>query len=109
MSINIGYLNADVCVLTRLETINLLGAWVMPSAPPVYSDLANQERTEPNADQGWTLPTAPPSYSDVPAQGVGVATAPPIIPDMTNLSLNPCPDLPPPTYDDAMRDKGNLT
>jgi hypothetical protein len=81
----------------------------MPSGPPMYSDLGNQGGTEPNSNQGWTLPTAPPSYSDVPVQGIGAATAPPIVPDMNNLSLNPGPDLPPPTYDDAMRDKGDLT
>ena len=94
-------------VILQGRKIKFLGAWVMPSGPPVYSDLPNQGRTEPNTNQGWTLPSAPPSYSDVPAQGVGAATAPPIVPDMANLSLNPCPDLPPPTYDDAMRDTGN--
>ena len=91
------------------KKIYVLGAWAMPSGPPIYTDLVNQGQTEPNTDQGWTLPTAPSSYSDMPAQGVGAATAPPFIPEMANPSLTPCQDLPPPTYDNAMGDMSNLT
>jgi len=75
------------------------GAWVMPSGPPVYSEVAGQGRTGPGASQGWSMPSAPPNYSDLPG-GVNGATAPPI--------ANPAdaPDLPPPSYEDAMKNTG---
>ena len=85
----------------------ILGAWVVPSGPPTYSDLAGQAQVEPNMNQGWTLPTAPPIYSETSIHGVNSASAPPAnFPDITNLSLNPTPELPPPTYEDATRNKG---
>ena len=85
----------------------ILGAWVVPSGLPTYSDLAGQAQMETNLNQGWTMPTAPPIYSQTSIQGVNSASAPPLnFPDITNLSLNPTPELPPPTYEDATRNKG---
>ena len=75
----------------------------------MYSSIADPGRTEPNLNQGWTLPSAPPVYSELTGQGFGTAaSAPPIIPGMSNLSLNPDEDLPPPTYDDAIRNTGKF-
>ena len=83
------------------------GAWVVPSGLPTYSELAGQAQTETNLNQGWTMPTAPPISSQTSIQGVNSASAPPLnFPDITNLSLNPTPELPPPTYEDATRNKG---
>ena len=85
----------------------ILGAWVVPSEPPTYSDLAGQAQVEPNLNQGWTLPTAPPIYSETFIHGVNPASATPAnFPDITNLCLNPTLELPPPTYEDATRNKG---
>ena len=85
----------------------IVGAWVVPSGLPTYSDLAGQAQMETNVNQGWTMPTAPPIYSQTSIQGVNSASAPPPnLPDITNLSLNPTSELPPPTYEDATRNKG---
>ena len=85
----------------------ILGAWVVPSGPPTYSDLAGQAQMGTNLNQGWTMPTAPPIQSQTSIQGVNSASAlPPNFPDITNLSLNPTLELPPPTYEDATRNKG---
>jgi len=80
------------------------GAWVMPSGPPVYSEVASQGRTEPNSGQGWSMPSAPPNYSDLPNGGSGVSAS--------SLNPNDAPDLPPPSYEDAMKNadaSGNNT
>jgi len=79
------------------------GAWVMPSGPPVYSQVAGQGRTE---GQGWSMPSAPPNYSDLSNGGSGM------IPPPMSLNPNDNPDLPPPSYEDAMKNtdaSGNST
>jgi len=85
------------------------GAWVMPSGPPVYSQVASHGRTESNTGQGWSMPSAPPNYSDLTNGGSGMGP-PPMAPNMVNPSDNP--DLPPPSYEDAMKNtdaSGNAT
>ena len=79
----------------------------MPSGPPTYSNLSAEERTECNPNQGWTMPSAPPNYSNLPNAGGTLPTAPPVLPDVSNLYLGDSSDLPPPTYEDAMRDAGS--
>jgi len=79
------------------------GAWVMPSGPPMYSQVAGQGRTE---GQGWSMPSAPPNYSDLSNGGSGM------IPPPVSLNPNDNPDLPPPSYEDAMKNtdaSGNST
>ena len=72
----------------------------MPSGPPVYSQVAGQGRTE---GQGWSMPSAPPNYSDLSNGGSGM------IPPPVCLNPNDNPDLPPPSYEDAMKNTGNVT
>ena len=78
----------------------------MPSGPPGYSQVASQGRTESNTGQGWSMPSAPPNYSDLPNGGSGMGL-PPMAPTMANPSDNP--DLPPPSYEDAMKNTGKVT
>ena len=77
----------------------------MPSGPPGYSQVANQGRTESNTGQGWSMPSAPPNYSDLTNGGSGMGP-PPMAPNMANPSDNP--DLPPPSYEDAMKNTGKV-
>jgi len=74
------------------------GAWALPSGPPVYSEVANQGRTGTNTNQGWTMPAAPPNYSDLPG-GASAPSAPQVNPGDAS-------DLPPPSYEDAMKNTG---
>ena len=76
----------------------------MPSGPPGYSQVAGQGRTESTTSQGWSMPSAPPNYSDLPYGSSGM-NAPPMAPSMANDN----PDLPPPSYEDAMKNTGKAT
>ena len=78
----------------------------MPSGPPGYSQVASQGRTDSNTGQGWSMPSAPPNYSDLTNGGSGMGP-PPMAPNMVNPSDNP--DLPPPSYEDAMKNTGKVT
>merc|ERR1719322_1351501 len=77
------------------------------SRPPggvQQQEVASQGRTEPNSGQGWSMPSAPPNYSDLPNGGSGVSAS--------SLNPNDAPDLPPPSYEDAMKNadtSGNNT